>query len=38
MENRDLAENLARQGYERGMTKYTNQALAKELLDFYHSL
>ena len=38
MENRDLAENLARKGYERGMTKYTNQALAKELLDFYHSL
>jgi glycosyltransferase involved in cell wall biosynthesis len=38
MENRDLAENLARKGYERGMTKYTNQALAKELLDFYQSL
>ena len=38
MQNRDLAENLARKGYERGMTKYTNQALAKELLDFYQSL
>jgi glycosyltransferase involved in cell wall biosynthesis len=38
MQNRDLAQNLASKGYERGMTKYTNQALAKELLDFYHSL
>jgi glycosyltransferase involved in cell wall biosynthesis len=38
MQNRDLAQNLASKGYERGMTKYTNQALAKELLDFYQSL
>ncbi|MBD2180867.1 hormogonium polysaccharide biosynthesis glycosyltransferase HpsO [Aerosakkonema funiforme] len=35
MEEPELRENLANMGYERAMTEYTNQALAKKLLDFY---
>ncbi len=33
-----LCESLAQQGYERAMARYTNQALAKDLLAFYQSL
>ncbi|MEL7504868.1 MAG: hormogonium polysaccharide biosynthesis glycosyltransferase HpsO [Cyanobacteria bacterium J06554_6] len=33
-----LCEELAQKGYERAMTQYTNQALAKELLTFYKTL
>ncbi|MFB2916986.1 hormogonium polysaccharide biosynthesis glycosyltransferase HpsO [Aerosakkonema funiforme] len=35
MEEPELRENLANMGYERAMNEYTNQALAKKLLDFY---
>ncbi|NJK36725.1 MAG: glycosyltransferase family 4 protein [Oscillatoriales cyanobacterium RM2_1_1] len=38
MENAQLTEQLAQKGYERAMKKYTNQAIAQELLDFYKSL
>jgi L-malate glycosyltransferase len=34
----DLCESLAQKGYERAMVRYTNQALAQELLGFYQSL
>lgn len=38
MQHPHLAQNLAQKGYERAMGKYTNKALAQELLDFYKSL
>lgn len=38
MEEPELRENLANVGYERAMTEYTNQALAKKLLDFYKQI
>jgi hypothetical protein len=34
----DLARELGEKGYQRAMVKYTNSALAKELLAFYRSL
>jgi glycosyltransferase involved in cell wall biosynthesis len=34
----DTREQLATAGYQRAMQHYTNQALAKDLLNFYHSL
>jgi glycosyltransferase involved in cell wall biosynthesis len=36
--NPTLAQDLATQGYDRVLAKYTNRALACELLDFYRSL
>ncbi|MEB3295647.1 MAG: hormogonium polysaccharide biosynthesis glycosyltransferase HpsO [Synechococcales bacterium] len=33
-----LAEEIATRGYQRAMAKYTNHALAKELLELYRSL
>lgn len=38
MEQPELAQKLAQKGYERVMLKYTNQALAKQQLDFYREL
>lgn len=38
MEQPELAEKLGHLGYERAMSRYTNQALAKQLLDFYKQL
>jgi glycosyltransferase involved in cell wall biosynthesis len=38
MEQPELAQKLAQLGYERAMSQYTNQALAKQLLDFYKQL
>ncbi|MBD0344967.1 MAG: glycosyltransferase family 4 protein [Coleofasciculus sp. Co-bin14] len=38
MEQPELAQKLAQLGYERVMSCYTNQALAKQLLDFYKQL
>ncbi len=38
MEDPKLAEKLAHLGYERAMARYTNQALAKQLLGFYKEL
>ena len=38
IDDRTFAENLGRQGYQRCVAKYTNQALAKETLEFYRSL
>ncbi|NEP09890.1 MAG: glycosyltransferase family 4 protein [Symploca sp. SIO2C1] len=35
MEQPELAQKLAERGYERAMSKYTNQALARQQLDFY---
>lgn len=34
----ELAKTLAQQGYERAIAKYTNTALARELLGFYQEL
>ncbi|OLP19609.1 glycosyl transferase family 1 [Leptolyngbya sp. 'hensonii'] len=34
----DRAIDRAKQGYERAMTCYTNQALARQLLDFYQQI
>ena len=36
--DRDFAENLGRSGYQRCMSRYTNKALARDLLEFYRSL
>jgi glycosyltransferase involved in cell wall biosynthesis len=36
--NPNLTQDLAAQGYARALAKYTNHALARELLDFYRSL
>src|ERR671933_2851600 len=38
MEQPELANHLAQLGYERAMSRYTNKALAKQLLDFYKVL
>ncbi|MBE9014195.1 glycosyltransferase family 4 protein [Pseudanabaenaceae cyanobacterium LEGE 13415] len=38
MDDKNLAEELGRRGYQRAIAKYTNCALAKELLEFYRSL
>ncbi|MDJ0713573.1 MAG: hormogonium polysaccharide biosynthesis glycosyltransferase HpsO [Prochloraceae cyanobacterium] len=38
MENSELADKLAHKGYERSMQQYTNQALARQQLDFYKKL
>ncbi|MGK7876077.1 MAG: hormogonium polysaccharide biosynthesis glycosyltransferase HpsO [Xenococcaceae cyanobacterium] len=38
MEQPELAEKLAKGGYEQVMKKYTNKALAQQLLDFYKEL
>jgi glycosyltransferase involved in cell wall biosynthesis len=38
MEQPELSQKLAQLGYERAMNQYTNQALAKQLLDFYKQL
>lgn len=38
MEVPELAADLGNQGYERVMVHYTNQALARQLLDFYQEL
>lgn len=38
MDDRDFATDLGQRGYQRAMAKYTNRALAKELLEFYRSL
>ncbi|MDJ0553398.1 MAG: hormogonium polysaccharide biosynthesis glycosyltransferase HpsO [Microcoleaceae cyanobacterium MO_207.B10] len=38
MEQKDLAEEIAQKGYEKAMDKYTNKALARQLLDFYQEL
>ena len=38
IERRDLAADLGKRGYERVMVHYTNQALARQLLDFYQEL
>jgi L-malate glycosyltransferase len=36
--DRDYAQTIGQKGYQRAMVKYTNQALAKDLLEFYRSL
>jgi len=38
MENPQLLDELGRRGYDRAMERYTNKALARELLDFYKEL
>ncbi|MGF1492747.1 MAG: hormogonium polysaccharide biosynthesis glycosyltransferase HpsO [Microcoleaceae cyanobacterium] len=38
MEDPNHREKLAQKGYERALQKYTNTALAKELLEFYRTL
>lgn len=38
MDNPSFAEELGQRGYERVIARYTNRALAKELLEFYRSL
>ncbi|BAU11708.1 group 1 glycosyl transferase [Leptolyngbya sp. NIES-3755] len=38
IDNRNFAEELGQRGYQRAIAKYTNRALAKELLEFYRSL
>ncbi|VEP13929.1 Glycosyl transferase group 1 [Hyella patelloides LEGE 07179] len=38
IEKPHLNQKLANKGYQRAMTKYTNQALAKEQLNFYQEL
>lgn len=38
MEQPELVQKLAELGYERAMSRYTNQALARQLLDFYKQL
>lgn len=38
MEQPELAIHLAQLGYQRVMSRYTNNALAKQLLDFYKEL
>jgi L-malate glycosyltransferase len=38
MEQPELQINLAKKGYERSLTHYTNQALAKQLLHFYQEI
>ncbi|MGC9525500.1 MAG: hormogonium polysaccharide biosynthesis glycosyltransferase HpsO [Limnospira sp.] len=38
MENPQLLHDLGQRGYNRAMERYTNKALAQELLDFYQEL
>lgn len=38
MEQPELATTLAKRGYERVLSQYTNQALAQQLLSFYQEL
>jgi glycosyltransferase involved in cell wall biosynthesis len=38
MEQPELVQKLAELGYERAMSRYTNQALARQFLDFYKQL
>ncbi|NMG08302.1 hormogonium polysaccharide biosynthesis glycosyltransferase HpsO [Brasilonema sp. UFV-L1] len=38
MEKPELAKNLGEMGYQKAMTQYTNQALARQQLDFYKEL
>ncbi|MEL6383928.1 MAG: hormogonium polysaccharide biosynthesis glycosyltransferase HpsO [Cyanobacteria bacterium J06626_18] len=38
MESPELQANLSKRGYERAMEQYTNQALARQALDFYQEL
>ncbi|HBL58518.1 MAG TPA: glycosyltransferase family 4 protein [Cyanobacteria bacterium UBA8803] len=38
LEQPNLSENLAQLGYDRAMSRYTNKALAKQLLEFYKEL
>ncbi len=38
MEQPELVQKLAQLGYERAMGRYTNQALARQFLDFYKQL
>ncbi|NER06406.1 MAG: glycosyltransferase family 4 protein [Okeania sp. SIO3C4] len=38
MEQKELTEELGKKGYEKAMYQYTNQALAKQLFDFYQEL
>jgi hypothetical protein len=38
MEQPELAQKLVRLGYERVMSHYTNQALARQMLGFYKQL
>jgi L-malate glycosyltransferase len=38
IENPELTKELAEKGYRRAIEKYTNEALAKEQLDFYRQL
>ena len=38
MEQKELAEELGKKGYEKAMNQYTNQALARQLFDFYQEL
>ncbi|MGA9382836.1 MAG: hormogonium polysaccharide biosynthesis glycosyltransferase HpsO [Phormidium sp.] len=38
MDNPELRDKLANMGYEKAINQYTNQALAKQLLDFYKQI
>ena len=38
MESPELQADLSKRGYERAMADYTNQALARQVLDFYREL
>ncbi|GGA24430.1 hormogonium polysaccharide biosynthesis glycosyltransferase HpsO [Okeania sp. KiyG1] len=38
MEQKELAEGLGKKGYEKAMNQYTNQALARQLFNFYQEL
>lgn len=38
MESSELHTHLSKKGYERAMAQYTNQALARQVLDFYREL
>ena len=38
IDNPDLTENIAQMGYTKSMAQYTNIALAKQQLEFYHEL
>ncbi|NEQ72128.1 MAG: glycosyltransferase family 4 protein [Okeania sp. SIO2C9] len=38
IEQKELAEELGKKGYEKAMNQYTNQALARQLFNFYQEL
>jgi glycosyltransferase involved in cell wall biosynthesis len=38
MENPTRRQELAKAGYHRAMSAYTNRALAKQLLEFYEEI